>query len=108
MTFTCYDTKDLPPNTDILSSAIGIDLKTGKVDNFSKAPGTYNECEESFRMEGTPASKVIVKWHSWAVNTAITTSISTSKDFVRLTNFNDYVGWKASNPVICDGKMMAF
>jgi hypothetical protein len=33
----------------------------------------------------------------------------TGKDFVRLTNFNDYVGGKASNPVISsDGKYMAF
>jgi len=33
----------------------------------------------------------------------------TGKDFVRLTNFNDYEGGKASNPVIStDGKYMAF
>ena len=32
----------------------------------------------------------------------------TGKDFVRLTRFNDYEGWKASNPVIStDGKLMA-
>ena len=32
----------------------------------------------------------------------------TGKDFVRLTLFNDYEGWKASNPVITtDGKPMA-
>jgi Tol biopolymer transport system component len=33
----------------------------------------------------------------------------TGKDFVRLTHFNDYQGWKASNPVVStDGKFMAF
>ena len=33
----------------------------------------------------------------------------TGKDFQRLTHFNDYEGWKASNPVIStDGKWMAF
>lgn len=48
MTFTCYDTKNLPKGTEILASAMGIDLKTGKVINFSKAPGTYNECEGIF------------------------------------------------------------
>ncbi len=33
----------------------------------------------------------------------------TGKDFVRLTRFNDYEGWKASNPVVStDGKFMAF
>ncbi|HUS07776.1 MAG TPA: hypothetical protein VMZ52_15835 [Bryobacteraceae bacterium] len=31
------------------------------------------------------------------------------KDFVRLTNFNDYEGWKASNPVVStDGRRIAF
>ena len=33
----------------------------------------------------------------------------TGKDFVRITNFNDYQGWKASNPVIAtDGRHAAF
>ena len=33
----------------------------------------------------------------------------TGKDFVRLTHFNDYENWKASNPVVStDGKFMAF
>ncbi len=33
----------------------------------------------------------------------------TGKDFVRLTHFNDYEGWKASNPVVStDGKFMSF
>ena len=38
MTFTCYE----PHN---LASVMSIDLKSGKVENMSKAPGTYNECE---------------------------------------------------------------
>src|SRR5262249_59187259 len=33
----------------------------------------------------------------------------TGKDFQRLTHFNDYKGWKASNPVVStDGRFMAF
>jgi Tol biopolymer transport system component len=33
----------------------------------------------------------------------------TGKSFTRLTHFNDYEGWKASNPVVStDGKRMAF
>ena len=33
----------------------------------------------------------------------------TGKDFVRITNFNDYQGWKASNPVVStDGHYIAF
>jgi hypothetical protein len=33
----------------------------------------------------------------------------TGKDFTRITHFNDYEGWKASNPVVAtDGRFMAF
>ncbi|HET8548118.1 MAG TPA: hypothetical protein VFL57_08950, partial [Bryobacteraceae bacterium] len=33
----------------------------------------------------------------------------TGRDFVRITNFNDYQGWKASNPVVStDGRLIAF
>jgi hypothetical protein len=41
MTFTCYEHEGH-------SSVMGIDLKTGQVTNFSKAPGTYNEVEGIF------------------------------------------------------------
>ena len=38
MTFTCYEPQHL-------ASVMTIDLRNGKVENMSKAPGTYNECE---------------------------------------------------------------
>ena len=41
MTFTCYEPEGL-------ASVMGIDLQTGEVTNFSKAPGTYNEVEGIF------------------------------------------------------------
>src|SRR5207248_4921968 len=41
MTFTCYEPNDQ-------ASVMGIDLESGKVTNFSKAPGTYNEPEGVF------------------------------------------------------------
>src|SRR5204863_2686315 len=41
MTFTCYEPNDQ-------ASVMGIDLESGKVTNFSKAPGTYNEPEGIF------------------------------------------------------------
>jgi hypothetical protein len=41
MTFTCYEPEGH-------ASVMGIDLKTGQVTNFSKAPGTYNEVEGIF------------------------------------------------------------
>src|SRR5690348_6305149 len=36
MTFTCYEPHGM-------ASVMGIDLQTGEMTNFSKAPGTYNE-----------------------------------------------------------------
>lgn len=41
MTFTCYEPEGH-------SSVMGIDLQTGEVANFSKAPGPYNEVEGIF------------------------------------------------------------
>ena len=109
MTFTCYQPKGL-------ATVMGIDLKTGKVIDFSKAPGTYNECEGIFpdgkytcvegdrqvdRLGGQHGSHNIDLWKLRLDGTG--------KDFVRLTHFNDYEGWKASNPVVStDGKFMAF
>src|SRR3954451_5995703 len=109
MTFTCYEPQGL-------GSVMGIDLKTGQVVNFSKAPGTYNEvegifpggqytCVESDRqvaeLGGKRGSSNIDIWKLKLDGTG--------KDFVRLTHFNDYEGGKASNPVVStDGRFMAF
>lgn len=109
MTFTCYE-----PNS--LASVWGIDLKTGKVTNFSQAPGTYNEVEGIFpdgqytcveadrqveQLGGTHGSGNIDIWKL--------RMDGTGKDFVRLTHFNDFEGGKASNPVVStDGRFMAF
>jgi hypothetical protein len=109
MTFTCYEPQGL-------ASVMGIDLKTGQVVNFSKAPGTYNEvegifpdgqytCVESDRqvaeLGGRRGSSNIDIWKLKLDGAG--------KDFVRLTHFNDYEGGKASNPVVStDGRFMAF
>jgi hypothetical protein len=109
MTFTCYEPKGL-------ASVMGIDLKTGQVTNFSKAPGTYNEVEGIFpdgqytcveadrqveQLGGRHGSGNIDIWKLKLDGTG--------KDFVRLTHFNDYDGGKASNPVVStDGRFMAF
>ena len=37
-----------PPALKRSANAMGIDLATGQVTNFSQAPGTYNECEGIF------------------------------------------------------------
>lgn len=109
MTFTCYE-----PHGQ--ASVMGIDLRTGVVTNFSKASGTYNEVEGIFpdglhaaveadrqceELGGARGSGNIDIWKLRLDGTG--------KDFTRLTHFNDYVGGKASNPVIStDGRFMAF
>ena len=74
---------------------MGIDLKTGEVVNFSKAPGTYNEVEGIFpdgqytcvegdrqvaELGGRRGSSNIDIWKLKLDGTG--------KDFVRLTHFN--------------------
>lgn len=109
VTFTCYEPRGQ-------ASVMGIDLRTGMVTNFSKAPGSYNEVEGVFpdgrytaveadrqceQLGGTRGSGNIDIWKLKLDGTG--------KDFTRLTYFNDYVGGKASNPVIStDGRFMAF
>lgn len=109
MTFSCYE-----PNS--LSSVMGIDLKTSQITNFSKSPGAYNEVEGIF-----PDGKYTLveadrqcdwlggKRGPWNIDIWKLKLDGTGKDFVRLTNFNDYEGGKASNPVVStNGKYMAF
>jgi hypothetical protein len=109
MTFSCYEPKGL-------ASVMTIDLKTRQVVNQSKAPGTYNEPEGIFpdglftlveadrqvkQLGGRPGSGNIDIWKLRLYGTG--------QDFTRLTNFNDYEGGKASNPVVStDGRFMAF
>lgn len=109
MTFTCYEPRGQ-------ASVMGIDLRTGAVTNFSKAPGSYNEVEGIFpdglyaaveadrqceQLGGTRGSGNIDIWKLKLDGTG--------KEFTRLTYFNDYEGGKASNPVISrDGRFMAF
>jgi hypothetical protein len=109
LTFVCYE-----PNN--CSSVMGIDLKTNEVTNFSKAPGTYNEAEGIFP-DGLYTCVEADRQCEWLGGERGAGNIDiwklrldgTGKDFVRLTNFNDYIGGKASNPVVStDGRYMAF
>ncbi|HKH62911.1 MAG TPA: hypothetical protein VKA49_18850 [Flavitalea sp.] len=109
LSFVCYEPKDL-------ASVWSIDLKTKQVINFSQAPGTYNETEGIFP-DGLYTCVEADRQCDWLGGTRGSKNIDiwklkldgTGKNFVRLTNFNDYEGGKASNPVIStDGKMMAF
>jgi hypothetical protein len=109
MTFTCYEPKGM-------ASVMGVDLQAGRITNFSKSPGIYNEvegifpdglysCVESDRqcdaLGGKRGSGNIDIWKLRLDGTG--------EDFIRLTFFNDYEGGKASNPVVStDGRFMAF
>jgi hypothetical protein len=100
MTFTCYEPHGL-------ASVMGIDVKTGMVTNFSKAPGTYNETEGIFpdgqytlveadrQCQALGGARGASNIDIWKLRLD-----GTGKDFKRLTNFNDFEGGKASNPVV--------
>lgn len=109
MTYTCYEPKGL-------ASVWTIDLATKKTVNQSRAIGSYNEvegifpdglhtCVESDR-QGVllGATKLFRDVDIWKLKLD-----GIGQSFERLTKFNDYEGWKASNPVVStDGRMMAF
>ena len=109
LTFTCYRPKGL-------GGVMGIDLKTGKVTDFSQAPTIYNEVEGVFPdgqytlVESSQQVETLGGEHgSHEIDIWKLRMDGTGKDFVRVTRFNDYQGWKASNPVIStDGRLMAF
>jgi hypothetical protein len=112
MTFTCYE--EMGPHEG--ASVMGIDLATGEVINFSKAPGTYNEPEGIFP-DGHYATVEGDRQCEWLGGERGHGNIDiwklrldgSGKDFTRLTHFNDYEGGKASNPVVStDGRFMAF
>jgi Tol biopolymer transport system component len=109
MTFTCYEPGGL-------ASVMGIDLQSGQVTNFSKAPGSYNEVEGIFpdgqyaaveadrQCEQLGGQRGAGNIDIWKLRLD-----GTGKDFTQLTHFNDYEGGKASNPVLStDGRFMAF
>ncbi len=105
--YTCYR----PPYADIL----GIDLRTGKITTYRKLPDEYNEVEgispdgkwtlvESSREQGGPERQNSRFIDIWKL-----TLEPNSPDFVRLTRWGDYEGYKASNPVVSsDGRRIAF
>ncbi|MBI3684506.1 MAG: hypothetical protein HY235_29375 [Acidobacteria bacterium] len=109
LTFTCYEPQGM-------ASVMSMDLATGRFTNESQAPGTYNEVEGIFpdgRHACVEADRQVQTLGGqggfrqidiWKLRLG-----SGGKDFVRLTHFNDYESWKASNPVVStDGKFMAF
>ncbi|MGI9072866.1 MAG: hypothetical protein ACR2JB_16505 [Bryobacteraceae bacterium] len=109
MTFTCYEPQGL-------ASVMTIDLRDRKVVNMSKASGTYNECEGIYPA-GLYTNVEADRQVNWLGGKHGAGNIDiwklrldgTGRNFTRLTNFNDFEGFKASNPVVStDGRLMAF
>jgi WD40 repeat protein len=102
--YTCYRT----PYADVL----GVELATRKVTTYRKLAAEYNEVEgiypdgmhalvESSREQSEHNSHYIDIWKLRLE--------PESSDFVRMTRWGDYAGYKASNPVVSpDGRTIAF
>jgi hypothetical protein len=106
MTFSAYGYQ----GTDVM----GVDLKTGKVTNYSNAPNQYDEPEGIF----PDGQYTLVECDKHTAGKPkrgpgqvdlYKLKLDGSGQTQRLTFFNDYEGYKASNPVVSDdGRFMAF
>ncbi len=92
------------------TEVMGVDLETGKVTNYSKAPGQYDEPEGIF--PNGMHTLVECDAHDPRGSQHIDIyklALDGSGSYERMTFFNDYPGYKASNPVVSDdGKFIAF
>lgn len=92
------------------TEVMGLDLETGKVTNYSNAPGQYDEPEGIFpdgKHTLVECDKHILKGSQY--DDIYKLALDGSGRTERLTHFNDYAGYKASNPVVSDdGRYIAF
>ncbi len=92
------------------TEVMGVDIESGEVINYSKAPAQYDEPEGIFP-DGR-FTLVECDFHSRKGSQHIDIyklSLDGSGDTQRLTFFNSFPGYKASNPVVSDdGRFMAF
>ncbi len=107
LVYTCYRSS--------LADVLGVDLVTGQITTYRKLAGEYNEVEglspdgrwalvESSRDQGGEDRQNSRYIDIWKLALA-----PDSADFVRLTRWGDYEGYKASNPVVShDGRRIAF
>jgi len=92
------------------TDVMGLNLKTGKVTNYSQAPEQYDEPEGIFpdgRHTLVECDKHNRKGSQYVDLYKL--ALDGSGDIERITRFGDYPGYKASNPVVSDdGKFIAF
>lgn len=121
LTFKCYlETQNFrpPDEKELIFSAyeyqgtdvMGLDIETGKVVNYSKAPDQYDEPEGIFpdgKHTLVECDKHIRKGIHY--NDIYKLALDGSGQTERLTFFADYPGYKSTNPVVSDdGRYMAF
>jgi Tol biopolymer transport system component len=102
--YTCYRS----PFADVL----GIDLNTGSVTTYRKIADEYNEVEGIFPDGANTlveSSREQIKHDSNHIDIWKLKLEPNSTDYVRMTRWGDYPGYKASNPVVSpDGRTIAF
>jgi hypothetical protein len=102
--YTCYRS----PFADVF----GIDLTSGKRTTYRKVAGEYNEVEGIFpsgEYALVESSREQAKQNSNYIDIWKLKLVPDSTDFVRMTHWGEYAGYKASNPVVSpDGRTIAF
>ena len=102
--YTCYRT----PFADVF----GVDLGSGKVTTYRKLSGEYNEVEGIFpdgEYTLVESSRDQLQQNSSYIDIWKLKLEPDSLDFVRVTRWGEYEGFKASNPVVSpDAKTIAF
>jgi Tol biopolymer transport system component len=102
--YTCYRS----PFADVF----GIELNSGKVTTYRKLADEYNEVEGVFPDGGhalVESSREQLQQNSNYIDIWKLKLEPNSTDFVRMTRWGEYSGYKASNPVVSpDGTTIAF
>jgi Tol biopolymer transport system component len=102
--YTCYRS----PFADVF----GIDLGSRKVTTYRLVEGEYNEVEGIFpdgQYALVESSREQVSHDSNHIDIWKLRLEPNSREFIRMTRWGDYAGYKASNPVVSpDGRTIAF
>ena len=92
------------------TEVMGLDIATGKVVNYSKAPNQYDE-PEGICPDGRHTLVECDAHHPKGSQhiDIYKLALDGSGRYERITRFGDYPGYKASNPVVSDdGRSIAF